>query len=62
MTETGTGNYRAANPIEMKVNEAYGTSTTEMMVNEACGTSGQASNQENSTELQGMETQYEEIH
>ena len=60
--ETGTGNYRAANPIEMMVNEAYGTSTVEMMVSEAYGTSGQASNQENFTELQGMETQYEEIH
>ena len=61
VTETGTGNYRAANPIEMMVNEAYGTSTVEMMVNEAYGTSTQASNQENFTELQGMETQYEEI-
>ena len=30
VTETGTGMCRGANPIEMMVNEAYGTSTVEM--------------------------------
>jgi hypothetical protein len=49
VTKVGGGIHRASNPIEMKVNEAYGTH-------------GQANNPDNPTELQGMETQYEEIH
>lgn len=37
------------NPIEMKMNEAYGTR-------------GQADSQENTTESQAIETHYEEVH
>jgi hypothetical protein len=48
VTEVGRGIDKESNPIEMKVNEAYGTP-------------GQANNLYNPTESQDMETQYEEI-
>ena len=51
VTERGRGIIGASNPIEMKVNEAYGAH-------------GQANSLENTTESHDIifETQYEEIH
>ena len=51
VTEIGRGSYRANNPIEMEVNEAY------------AGTHQPVNSQENVTdESQTIETHYEEIH
>ena len=49
VTERGRGIIGATNPVEMKVNKAYGTH-------------GQANSLENATESQVFETQDEEIH
>ena len=47
--ERGTEINKVRNPIDMKMNEAYGTR-------------GQADSQENTTESQAIETHYEEVH
>ena len=47
--ERGTEINKGRNPIDMKMNEAYGTR-------------GQADSQENTTESQAIETHYEEVH